>query len=200
MLHRSWFLVAVLSVSLPGCGSSPDASPDYWSTGGSSASGAGGTGGSATGGTGGSATGGTGGSATGGIGGSSSDPYTQARELCFAKTNAFRSQVGAPPLVPAEPGRQTCTDGEAASDAASGTAHGAFGSCGEFAQNECPGWPGPPDSMVESCLTMMFNEGPGGDYTAHGHYINMTNTGYSQVSCGFHELPDGSVWMAQDFW
>jgi hypothetical protein len=47
----------------------------------------------------------------------------------------------------------------------------------------------------------MFNEGPpptnpctGSCYRQHGHYINMTNTRYTRVACGF----DGN-WAVQNF-
>ena len=93
--------------------------------------------------------------------------------------------------------RRAC-DAEAASDGMTGTAHGAFGMCGEGAQNECPGWPGPPASMITGCLELMWNEGPGDDFATHGHYINMSNTGYTRVACGFAEANDG-VWSVQNF-
>ncbi len=66
--------------------------------------------------------------------------------------------------------------------------------CGEFAQNECPGWPGPPGTMIPQCLSAMWMEGPGG-----GHYDNMSSKQYTQVSCGFYTLPDGKVWAVQNF-
>jgi hypothetical protein len=47
---------------------------------------------------------------------------------------------------------------------------------------------------------MMFDEGPGEPYSAHGHYINMTSTSYSQVACGFYVTSDGSVWIVQNFY
>src|SRR5438270_82706 len=72
-------------------------------------------------------------------------------------------------------------------------------SCGESAQNECPGWPGPPDTLIKDCLAMMWAEGPGSDFHAHGHYINMSSTSYSSVSCGFYQTPAGDWWAAQDF-
>ena len=53
--------------------------------------------------------------------------------------------------------------------------------------------------MVAPCIKMMFDEGPGQPYSAHGHYINMSSTMYTKVSCGFYVLSDGSVWATQDF-
>ncbi len=93
---------------------------------------------------------------------------------------------------------ETCVDGEAKSDSESGVPHGAFPSCGEWAQNECPGWPSMA-STVTGCLQQMWAEGPGADFQTHGHYINMSSTSYTQVACGFYTTPAGKVWAVQDF-
>jgi hypothetical protein len=45
----------------------------------------------------------------------------------------------------------------------------------------------------------MWDEGPGEPYSAHGHYINMTNPSYTMVACGFYETAGGSVWSVQNF-
>jgi hypothetical protein len=87
-----------------------------------------------------------------------------------------------------------CADGEAKSDALSGTPHGAFGTCGETAQNECPGWPGTATQAVTGCLKAMWDEGPGG-----GHYDNMTTTSRTKVACGFYQTTGGQWWIVQDF-
>jgi hypothetical protein len=138
----------------------------------------------------------------GGGGGSDSDsdgdgdadyPYTD----CVDRINGFRATIDLPPLdrwSDAEP----CADDQAQSDSETGEAHGAFGACGESAQNECPGW-GSYDDIIDGCLQMMWDEGPGEPYEEHGHYINMTNTAYSEVACGFYETPDGAIWSVQDF-
>ncbi len=122
----------------------------------------------------------------------------QARHDCVAAINADRATLGLPPYAEWT-AEETCTDGQAQADAASNTPHSAFGMCTESAQNECPGWPGPPDSMITQCLAMMWAEGPGSDFSTHGHYINMSSTSYTMVSCGFYTLSDGSVWATQDF-
>lgn len=116
-----------------------------------------------------------------------------AAQDCVDTINRYRASVGLPPYARWADG-EACASGEAQKDAASMQAHSAFPSCGEFAQNECPGWPGPPDAMIGQCLQMMWMEGPGG-----GHYDNMTSKSYTQVACGFTVLSDGSVWAAQDF-
>ena len=119
-------------------------------------------------------------------------------QRCVDDINAFRASIGLPPYTRWDTG-ESCVDGQAAADAASQVPHSAFGQCGEFAQDECPGWPGPPADMIGACLQAMWNEGPGSDFHTHGHYINMSSQAYTQVACGFHVLPNGAVWATQDF-
>ena len=126
------------------------------------------------------------------------DPYASARVTCVDEINKYRATEGKPPYA-GWSSANSCVDGEAKADSISGVAHSAFGKCGEFAQNECPGWPGPPDSLMIGCLKMMWDEGPGTPFSAHGHYINMSSTSYTSVSCGFFQTPSGSYWAAQDF-
>lgn len=90
-------------------------------------------------------------------------------------------------------------DGQAQADFQSNTPHSAFGKCSESAQDECPGWPGPPSSIDTGCLAMMWQEGPppaGQD----NHWLNMSNAQYTQVACGFYQDPSGTWWATQDFW
>jgi hypothetical protein len=166
----------------------------------SGSSGSAGTSGASAGGSGGSA--GDGGSAgsstTGGSGGTSSgDPLESFRQACVTKINEYRATLGLPPYQ-RWTSAESCADGEAKSDSETGQAHGAFPSCGEWAQNECPGYPSL-DSTVTTCLAQMWAEGPGTDFSKHGHYINMSSTSYSSVACGFFVTPSGSVWAVQDF-
>jgi hypothetical protein len=88
---------------------------------------------------------------------------------------------------------------QAMGDAQAGRGHATFGRCQEGAQNVCPGYPGSPDVALQSCLQQMFDEGPGEPYSAHGHYLNMTNTAYKGAACGFYTAPDGKLWIIQDF-
>ena len=121
-----------------------------------------------------------------------------ATTLCVKTINDYRATLGLAPYSRWTSG-EVCTAGEAKTDSESGVAHSAFDSCGESAQDECPGWPGPPSGMIAQCLAQMWAEGPGSDFNTHGHYINMSSTSYTQVSCGFYTLPNGSVWAAQNF-
>ena len=128
---------------------------------------------------------------------SATSPFERARQLCVQRTNEYRARVGVGP-VSRRPDAEACGDAQARSDGAVRTAHGAFGQCRERAQNECPGWDGAPETVVDRCLAMMFAEGPG-DGPAHGHYVNMTDRKYSGVSCGFATMPNGELWIVQDF-
>ena len=114
-------------------------------------------------------------------------------EVCVATINEYRATKGLPPYA-RWTDAETCADGESQSDAMTLRAHGAFGKCGEFAQNECPGWPGPAGTMIPKCLASMWAEGPGG-----GHYDAMSSTKYTKVACGFGAASDGSIWAAQNF-
>jgi hypothetical protein len=126
------------------------------------------------------------------------DTLASARVTCVDEINKYRATLSLAPYAgwtAAEP----CVDGQAKADSESGVAHSAFGKCSESAQNECPGWPGPPATLIVGCLKMMWAEGPGVPFSAHGHYINMSSTSYTSVACGFYQMPSGSWWAAQDF-
>jgi hypothetical protein len=112
--------------------------------------------------------------------------------------NKYRATLGLAPYARWN-AEETCAGQEAQKDSQTMTAHSAFGMCSEWAQNECPGWPGPPGSMIAQCLAQMWAEGPGPFNMGHGHYDNMSSTMYTKVACGFYTLPDGSVWATQDF-
>jgi hypothetical protein len=147
---------------------------------------------------GGSSGGGSGGSSASSSGGSS-DPLAAARTQCVQIINQDRATLSAPPLTEASATDESCVDGQAKADYTAVTAHSAFGQCQESAQDECPGWPGPPSSIDTNCLAQMWAEGPppaGQD----NHWLNMSNAQYTRVACGFYQTPDGSWWATQDFW
>ena len=139
-----------------------------------------------------------GGSAGSDGGGTSGTSYPAAAEDCFELVNQYRASIGLPPYQ-RWTDEEACADGEAKSDAEANRPHGSFGSCGERAQNTCPGWSGTPESMIGPCLQRMWAEGPGSDFSTHGHYINMSSTTYTRAACGFYVTPDGRVWTVQDF-
>ena len=138
-------------------------------------------------------------SGDGGNGTGGGDPYAADRKLCVDTINQYRATLGLPAYTEWTD-EEACADGEAKSDSSTGKAHGAFGTCNESAQDECPGWPGNdiPGSL-KGCLQQMWNEGPGTDFSTHGHYINMSSKTYTQAACGFYVTPDGSLWAVQNF-
>jgi hypothetical protein len=136
-----------------------------------------------------------------------SDTFTEWRQQCVHRINYYRSTIGLGPLA-RRMDKDSCVDSQCESDAASGTPHGAFGRCGEGAQNECPGWRSL-TSIITGCLQSMWDEGPppvpydsckAACYQAHGHYINMTSPKYESVACGFYITSEDKVWAVQDFW
>jgi len=134
------------------------------------------------------------------------DPYTEYRQQCMHRINYYRSLVSQKRLT-RNLAKEACVDSQCQSDAG-GTAHGAFGKCGEGAQDECPSW-GSLVSIVTGCLQQMWDEGaplagtPCGGGTAcyqqHGRYINMTGP-YTAMACGFFVGAGGKIQAIQNFW
>ena len=114
-------------------------------------------------------------------------------ELCWSTINEYRKREGLPELARWSDG-ESCAEGEAKSDAQANRAHGAFPRCGELAQNECPGTPGPAEEGIPKCLALMWAEGPGG-----GHRENMASTKYKEVACGVFTTARGEIWSVQNF-
>lgn len=125
------------------------------------------------------------------------DPYADVRQQTVERINALRATLALAPLSEWS-SAESCADGQAHADFTSGTPHSAFGRCHESAQNECPGWPSTAQ-IPTGCIQLMWNEGPGTDYSVHGHYINMTNTSYRKVAIGFYESSNHQVWALMDF-
>ena len=128
------------------------------------------------------------------------DPLAAARAQCVQIINQDRATLSPPsPPLTESTKDEACVDQQAQLDFQANTAHSAFGKCAEFAQNECPGWPGPPSSIMTNCLASMWAEGPppsGQD----NHWLNMSNPKYKRVACGFYQTPSGDWWATQDFW
>lgn len=120
---------------------------------------------------------------------------------CVARINQFRWDCQCLPPLDRWAEGETCADVQAEYDAVNG-AHAGFrnGICAPRgrAQNECPGW-GSETSVVADCLQLMWDEGPGDDFNAHGHYINMSSPNYTKVACGVYTTGSGDVWSVQNF-
>jgi hypothetical protein len=126
-------------------------------------------------------------------------PFTpDLGQQCVNNVNEHRATQQLPPLqrwVQTE----TCAASQARDGAATGQPHGAFGRCSEQGQNVCPAWPGPANQMIVPCIQSMWNEGPGADFAAHGHYLNLASARFTRVACGFYTAPSGQVSLVQDF-
>ncbi len=118
-------------------------------------------------------------------------------EDCVRRINQFRWECQClPPLERWTEGEQ-CADEQADYDRRNLQAHKGFADniCSPrgSAQNECPDW-NSWEQVIGQCLQMMWDEGPGEDFNAHGHYINMSSTNFSRVACG-----SGGNWYVQNF-
>lgn len=120
---------------------------------------------------------------------------------CVARINQFRWECQCLPPLDRWPDGEACADEHAEYDSTNG-AHAGFidNICTPRgrAQNECPGW-WSEASIVDSCLQMMWDEGPGDDFNEHGHYINMSSTDYTKVACGIYVTGSGDIWSVQNF-
>jgi hypothetical protein len=125
---------------------------------------------------------------------STGDPY----EDCVRRINQFRCECQhLQPLMRWHDG-EACADMQCSYDAMTGEPHSGFraGICsGGRAQNECPRWGDDPERIIGGCLQLMWDEGPGEPFSAHGHYLNMSSTSFTHVACGF---ADG--WAIQNFY
>ena len=177
---------------------SSESSDDDDDSGGTTLTVTGGTGGGTTSTGGNTTTGGTGGTSSGSgsgacesgplsapIAGCSPSPPPSTGDFhqdCVDRINQFRWECQClPPL-------ERWTDGEACADEhaeydSTRSAHAGFQDniCSPRgnAQNECPGW-GSVGQVLNGCLQMMWDEGPGQPFSEHGHYINMSSTSYSR--------------------
>ncbi len=172
-------------------------------SGGDGGSGHGSSGGADSGASSGSSGGGSGGSSSGGSSASSSggsDPLAAARQQCVQIINMYRATLNPPsPALTEDTASEPCVDTQARADYTAMTPHSAFGNCYEGAQNECPGWPGPPSSIMTNCLAQMWAEGPPPQGQVN-HWYNMQNPQAARVACGFYQDPQGTWWATQDFW
>lgn len=128
---------------------------------------------------------------------STGDPYAD----CVTRINQLRWECQCLPGLQRWTEAESCADQHASYDSTRAP-HSGFRddicSPSGWAQNECPGW-GSNGHVIEGCLQAMWDEGPGSDFQAHGHYINMSNPSYTMVACGFHETGESRVWSVQNF-
>ncbi len=120
---------------------------------------------------------------------------------CVARINQLRWQCQCLPPLKRWRSGESCANRLAKHDSRRGI-HAGFnrGICEPKgrAQNECPAWPSA-DDVIDGCLQRMWDEGPGKRFSKHGHYVNMSSTGYKSVACGFARSANGDVWSVQNF-
>jgi uncharacterized protein YkwD len=151
--------------------------------------------------------GGGGGGSGGGGGGSGSNA---ALVECVTQTNAYRAMNGKSALTESS-ALETYAATGAMFDYQNMMAHEHFsmtqGGGIAFAENECPGFDGwniakaggDMTSLMDMCLQAFYDEGPGSDYSTHGHYINMMGD-YGTLGCGIYEdSSSGDVTIVQDY-
>jgi len=158
-----------------------------------------------------------GGADTGDTGDTGDSGLRTPYQICIDKINALRATKSLPAYSRWE-SAEDCVDGQATSDEQANDPHGAFGQCGENAQNECLGGGA---ARIETCLQSMWDEKnlpgcsgcdacadaydpncPDCDFygtetgKACGHYVNMSAKYFHQAACGFSDL---GGWAAIDF-
>jgi hypothetical protein len=180
MLKGIGLAAAIAATTVAACSDTPSSQSGSQGSDMSSSGGTSGTSGDAT-------------SSSGDAGTSGGATGTTPAEVCVAAINDYRKTKNLPPYARWD-AAEACTNDQATSDGTTNKPHGAFGKCGEYGQNECPGWPGQPGTMIAPCLKAMFGEGPGG-----GHYENMMAKRYTKVSCGFAKASNGRIWAVQNF-
>ncbi|MEO6774282.1 MAG: CAP domain-containing protein [Kofleriaceae bacterium] len=160
------------------------------------------------------ACGGDDGSMAGGDGGAGSDMGSgsggnlTAKQFCVAETNRYRAMNGKPAVTEAA-NLEAYADTGAMTDYTANSPHSHFSATSgggiAFAENECPGhsgWHLSPggdlNALVGMCIAAFYAEGPGSDYSTHGHYINMMGA-YATLGCGIFTAGNNDVTIIQDY-
>jgi hypothetical protein len=131
-----------------------------------------------------------------------------AKQFCVSETNRYRAMNQKPALAE-NTALETYADTGANVDYTSSSPHSHFTSTSgggiASAENECPGhsgWHlssgGDMNMLVGQCVAAFYAEGPGSDYSTHGHYINMMGP-YTKLGCGIYEAANGDVTIVQDY-
>lgn len=126
-------------------------------------------------------------------------------EDCVTRVNQYRACMCVGPVARYTEG-EACADQQAQYDYENDSAHAGIRDeicspvdLNNAAQNECPGYPSVA-STIGLCHQQMFDEGYCDDFSACGHFINMTDEDAESVACGYYETPEGDVWMVENFY
>ena len=129
-----------------------------------------------------------------------------AQQFCVSETNRYRAMDGKPALMESA-ALETYADAGAMHDFSTAP-HDHFSSTSgggiAMAENECPGQFGwnytegqDLNMVVGMCIAAFYSEGPGTDYSTHGHYINMMGP-YAKLGCGIY-YTGGKITIVQDY-
>lgn len=129
-----------------------------------------------------------------------------AKQVCVSETNMYRQMNGKPALTESTQLEAYADTGAMVDFSTSPHNHFTMTNGGgiAFAENECPvqgNWmvqPGQAVSdVVKACIAAFYAEGPGTDYSTHGHYINMMGP-YATLGCGYYQQGTG-ITIVQDY-
>ncbi len=147
-----------------------------------------------------------GGGNAGGGGSPDADPNETALQFCVSETNRYRAMNDKPALTESADLEAYAATGAMVDFSSLAHNHFTMTSGGgiAFAENECPvqgNWMLQPGGdmkvLVGSCVAAFYAEGPGTDYSTHGHYINMMGA-YATLGCGIYQMGTG-VTIVQDY-
>jgi hypothetical protein len=128
------------------------------------------------------------------------------KQLCVTETNRYRAMVGVAALAESAALEAYADAGAMEDFSSSPHMHFSMTNGGgiAFAENECPvqgNWMVPAGGdlgdVVRQCIAAFYAEGPGSDFSTHGHYINMMGN-YGTLGCGFYQMGTG-VTIVQDY-
>lgn len=112
-------------------------------------------------------------------------PYENPTDYVIRYVNEVRRLAGVAPLTLKILSNGKCIFDQCSDYKSSGIPHRLFGACGEIGQNQCVFYSlGSAD--ISKCLDTMHAEGPGLDFEKHGHYLNMINPDYTQVTAAYY--------------
>jgi len=148
----------------------------------------------------------SGSAATGDAPGGGSGPNAAAKQFCVSETNRYRAMNSKPALTESA-ALDTYADTGAMHDFST-SPHDHFSTTSgggiAMAENECPqqgNWQytegGDLNMVVGNCIAAFYAEGPGTDYSTHGHYINMMGP-YAALGCGIY-YSGGKITIVQDY-
>ena len=119
------------------------------------------------------------------------DPYGEARVDCVDAINADRATLKLPPYARWN-AEESCTDGQAEADFESDDAAQRLREMRRARAGRVPRLARPARHDDHRVPRPDVGRGPRHHFATHGHYINMSSTAYTMVSCGYYVESDGA--------